>query len=202
MPTTAMIRVRSAFTDDPTQPESRRDGHRHGHPEPAGDRLDVQFVGLDMAQLDLTSKHPMFMAPLTMAAGPIAPIGDGPLIEAEGGDDGLDGTAVAEECDHEGHQIGGFLEPVERGVMSGGEGSAASGASITLFLAAMNGDVAEAELAPCGAVEVVAELALRVHRHFPRDTVWRPCLEESRMDPRLSSPDDLNHGSMGCYLTD
>ena len=29
------------------------------------------------------------MEPLTMAAGAVAPVGDGPLVEPEGGDDGL-----------------------------------------------------------------------------------------------------------------
>ena len=56
-----------------------------------------------MPQLDLPSEDPMVREPPSMAAGAIAPIGDGPLIEAEGGDDGLDGTAVAEECDRDGH---------------------------------------------------------------------------------------------------
>ena len=32
---------------------------------------------------------------LSMAAGPVAPVGDGPLVEAEGGDDRLDRAAVA-----------------------------------------------------------------------------------------------------------
>src|SRR3954453_13257795 len=136
-----------------------------------------------MAQLDLAAEDPMPMELLSMAAGPIAPIGDGPLIEAEGGDDRLDGTAVAEQCDHEGHQIGGFLEPVERCVASGGEGAAASGASITPVFVTMDGEVAQAELAPCGAVNVVAGLGLRVHRSFLRDTVGRPCLEDCLMDP-------------------
>jgi hypothetical protein len=95
-----------------------------------------------MAQLDPPSEDPMLMELLAAAAGPIAPIGDGPLAEAEGGDDRPGGTAVAEQCDHEGDQIGGFLEPVERRVASGGEGAAASEASITPVFAAMDGDVA------------------------------------------------------------
>src|SRR3954467_3561387 len=33
----------------------------------------------------------------------------------------------------------------------------------------------------------------------PRDTVWRPCLEECLVGPRFSSPYPSNHGSMGCY---
>ena len=153
-----------------------------------GDRLDVEFVGLDMPQLDLALKDPMLVELLTMAAGPIAPVGDGPLVEPEGGDDRLDRTAMAEEGDHEGHQIDGLLESVERSIAGGGEGATAGGASVTPFLAAMDGDVAEAELASCGAVGVVAELALRVHRCSSRDTVWRPCLEECWVDPRFSSP--------------
>src|SRR3954453_23266423 len=91
-----------------------------------------------------------------------------------------------------------FLEPVERGITSGGEGAAAGRASITPVSLAMDGDVAEAELSACGAVGVVAELALRVHRWFPRDTVWRPCLEECLMGPRFSRPYPPNHGSVGC----
>ena len=47
-----------------------------------------------MAQLDLPPEDPMLMGLLAVAAGPVAPIGDGPRIEAEGGDDGLDGAAV------------------------------------------------------------------------------------------------------------
>src|SRR5206468_6427311 len=101
----------------------------------------------------------------------------------------------------EGHQIGGRLEAVEQRVAGGGEGPAAGRASVAAFLAAMDADVAQAELAPYGAVGVVAELALRVHRCASRGKVWRPCLEECRADPRFSSPYPPNHGSMGCYPT-
>ena len=80
-----------------------------------------------------------------------------------------------------------FLSLLEPGELSG-EGAVADGTSVTPFLAAMDGDVAEAELASCGAGGVVAELALRVHRSTSRGRVWRPCLEECWMDPRLSSP--------------
>ena len=159
MPTTAMITAEvAACTDDAAQPESRRDGHRHGHPEPPGDRLDVQLVGLDMAQFDLPLKDPMVVELPGVAAGPVAPVGDGRFVEAEGGDDRLDRAAVAEQSDHEGHQVGGLLEPVGRGVAGGGEGPAAGQASVTAVFPAMDADVAEAELAPCGAVGVVAEL--------------------------------------------
>src|SRR3954451_25149262 len=84
--------------------------------------------------------------------------------------------------------VGGDLEPVEGRIASGGEGPATDGAAIPPSLAAMDGDVAEAESAPCGAIEVVAGLALRVHRHLPPDTGLRPCLEKCLVDPRISIP--------------
>src|SRR4029078_12382969 len=105
------------------------------------------------------------------------PVGGGPLVEAEAGNDRLDRTAMAEQGDHEGHQIGGLLEPVERGVAGGGESPAAGRASVAALLATVDADIAEAEPAPCGAVGGVAELALRVHRCVSRGKVWRPCLE-------------------------
>ena len=125
---------------------------------------------------------------LAVPAGPVAPVGDGPLVEPEGGDDRLDRTAVAEQGDHDGHQVDGLLEAVERGVAGGGEGAAAGRAAVAPFLAAMDADVAEAELAPCGAVGVVAELGSAGPSVSLRGTVWRPCLEECSVDPRFSSP--------------
>src|SRR4051794_6867320 len=88
----------------------------------------------------------MLVELVSVSAGPVPPVGDGALVEPEGGDDGLDGTAMAEECDDEGDQVGGDLEPVEGRIASGGEGPATDGAAIPPFLAAMDGDVAEAEL--------------------------------------------------------
>src|SRR4028118_409934 len=52
-----------ALADPPAQPESRGDGHRHGHPEPPADRLDVQLVGLDMAQPDPPLAAPILGGP-------------------------------------------------------------------------------------------------------------------------------------------
>src|SRR5947209_2148548 len=109
-------------------------GHRHGHPEPPGDRLDVEFVGLDMPRLDLPSKHPMLVELARVSAGPIAPIGDRSLVEPDGGDDRPDRTAMAEQGDHEGHQIDGLLEAVERSTASGGECVAADGTSMRCSL--------------------------------------------------------------------
>src|SRR5918998_939749 len=110
-----------------------------------------------------------------MLPSPIAPGGHGPLIEPEGGDDGLQRTAMAEQGDHERHHVERSLEAVQRGVAGGDEGLATGGTAIPLLLAAMNADVAQARLPACGAAGVVAESGLRVHRCISRGTTWRSC---------------------------
>ncbi len=47
-----------------------------------------------MPQLDPALKDPMVVELASVSAGPITPVGDGAFVEPEGGDDGLDGTAV------------------------------------------------------------------------------------------------------------
>src|SRR4051812_48004880 len=123
---------------------------------------------------------------LAMSPGPVPPGGDGALVEPEGGDDGLHRAAVAQQGDHDRHHIGRLLEAVVRGVAGGGEGPAAVGAAVTTLLSAMDADVAAPELPPCGAIGVVAELRLRVHRPSSWDKVWQPCPEGCLMDPHVS----------------
>src|SRR5690606_37714107 len=60
-------------------------------------------------------------------------------------------------------------------------------------------DVVEPGLPPYGAVGVVTESGLRVHRRSSRGMVWRPCPEGCSVDPRFSSPNHPHHGSFGCY---
>src|SRR5262245_11411979 len=113
----------------------------------------------------------MLVEALPMSARPIPPGGDGPLVEPEGGDDRLQRAAVAEQGQHDDHQLGRLLEAVERGVVSRGEGPATGRTAVAPLLAAVDVDVAEPRLPACRAVEVVAELVLRVHRRSPRGTV-------------------------------
>src|SRR5262245_57297675 len=116
-----------------------------------------------MSQLDLSLKDNLLVQLLAVSTGPVPPGGDGPLVEPETGDDGLHRTAVAEQRDHERHQVERFLEAVERGVAGRGEGLAAGEATITLFLAAMHADVTQPLLAACGALGVVAGLGVTRH---------------------------------------
>ena len=125
-----------------------------------------------MAQLDLPLKDPMLVEELAVSAGAVAPVGDGAFVEPEGGDDGLDRAAVAEQGDDDGDQVERLLQAVERGVASGGEGPAAGRAEVAAFLPTMDADVAGTQLPSCGAIGVVAELSERVHRCPSRGKVW------------------------------
>src|SRR6516162_607632 len=128
----------------------------------------------------------MLMEVLPVPAGPVPPGGDGPLVQTEGGDDRLQGTAMAEQGQHDDHPFGRFLKAVERGVMGGGERAVTGGAAVAPLLAAVNADVATSALSACGTIGVVAELGLRVHRRSLGGTVWRPCSQECWLDPRFS----------------
>src|SRR5512135_1495992 len=104
-------------------------------------------------------------------AGSVPPGGDGPLVEPEGRDERWQGAAVTEQGQHEGHQVGGLLEAIERRAAGLGESASAGSAAVAPLLLAVHADVAEAELPPGGAVGVVAELVLRVHRCSSRGTI-------------------------------
>src|SRR5512135_2923343 len=162
----------AAGAEHPAQPEPRRGRHRHRHPEPPGDRLDEPLVGRDVAQRDRTAQDVVLMELLTVPARPVAPGGDGPLVKSVGGDDRLPRTAVAEQGQHDDHQFSRLLEAVVRGVVSGSEGPVTGGRAVAPLLAAVNAEVSEPALPACGAVGVVAELVLRVHRCSSRGTVW------------------------------
>jgi len=161
-------------TDHPAQPEPRRDGHSQGHPESSADDPDEQFVGLNMPQIDPAVEDVMLVELLSMMTGTVPPGGDGAFVVAEGGDDGLEWASVAHQRENQSHQIGGDLEAIERGIMSGDKGTPAGGAAVAPLLLAVDTDIASSELPPCEAVGVVAELSERVHRVFITDQVWRP----------------------------
>src|SRR5262249_54887385 len=144
-------------------------------------------------------QHMVLVEVQAVPAGPVAPGSDGPLVVAVGGNDRLERAAVAEQGQHDGHQVGRRLEPVERDISRLGEGAAAGRAAVASLGAAMHADVADPELPACGAVGAVAESVLRVHRRSLGGTVWLPCPQGSLMDPYFSSGYHYHHGSLGCY---
>ena len=82
--------------DNAPQPEPAGHGQGHRHPQPPAQDLDPQLVGLDMLDIDTALLDVQLMEALAVPAGALLPVGDGALVEAVSGDDGLAGAAVAE----------------------------------------------------------------------------------------------------------
>src|SRR5581483_6475614 len=126
------------------------------HPHP-------QFVGLDLAQIHAPGLDEVCVDAVPLRPGPRLPGRNGPLVQSEGRDDGLDRTAVGEQGHHRDHQLDRVVEAVEGGVAGGAEGLPAALAPIPLLSLALDDDVALSH-APTGATgRVVAELTLGVH---------------------------------------
>src|SRR5262249_61386570 len=125
-------------------------------------------------EIDAPLLHDVRVDLLAMPSGLPVPGGDGPLIEPEGGDDGLSRAAVGPQRQDGGDQVVGGPLAIEGGAPSLGEGATAGGAPVAAFGTAMDPDVAPPDHAACGAIGVVAELRPRVHRQLSPDPVWRP----------------------------
>lgn len=171
----------------PAQPQAERHGQRQGHPDLAPDDLHPQLVGLDMPQVHPPLLHQVLVHPLAVRPGPRLPGGDGALVQPEGGDDGLERAAVAEQSQHQRHQVRSLLEPVEGRVPGRGEGPATAPARVPPLLPAMDGDVVLPDPASGRTGGVVAELSLRVHRAPPADAIAKSRPYGCPMDPHFST---------------
>ncbi len=81
------------------------------------------------------------MHALTVLAGSLLPGSDGAFIEAEGRDDGLERTAIGEQSDHPGEDLGIGLEAIERRSFLAGESRLADVASPSVFEAIVNMEI-------------------------------------------------------------
>src|SRR5262245_40992673 len=88
-------------------------------------------------------------------------------LEAPGGDDRLDGTAMHNQGDDQRNQrrVGGL--PKEGSPAPRTEGVPANRARVKLFAAVVNGNVALLGLTPCRTGRIRAELLVRIHRASP-----------------------------------
>src|SRR5262249_53421086 len=80
--------------EDTAQPQACRYGQRQRQPQLAADHLDPQFVGLDVLGIDPALLDVELVEALAVLAGLVLPGGDGPFVQAKGGDDGLQRAAV------------------------------------------------------------------------------------------------------------
>jgi hypothetical protein len=84
-------------------------------------------------QVHLPLLDHMLMHPLALLASTDQPGSDGPLIQAKGCDDGLEGTAVAQQGEDDGHQVRSRVLPVEGRALRSGEGLPTGATAITLI---------------------------------------------------------------------
>ena len=154
-----------------TPPSHSRDGTASAmrHPHPAAHQLHPQLVGLDVLQVHLAVLDHVLMHPLAVLAGTGQPGGHGALIQAEGGDDGLDRTAVAQQGQHHVSPRPPPLQAVEGRALGGREGLATGGAADSAGPLGYARECSLPLLASGRAVLIVAELGLRVHRWPPLD---------------------------------
>ncbi|HYN25454.1 MAG TPA: hypothetical protein VES69_10470 [Pyrinomonadaceae bacterium] len=99
----------------------------------------------------------MLLHRLSMAASARPPVRYRPLVEAEGDHDGLEGTAMGQQGEHEGHGLRRGPQAIERGVLGGCEGLAALCTNEPLVLARVDANVTLAHLASGGTREIGAE---------------------------------------------
>jgi hypothetical protein len=138
------------------------------------------------------------MPPLAGLARTDQPGRDGPRIQAKGGDEGLEGTAVAQQGEDDGHQVRSRVHPVAGRALGRGEGLPTGTTAITLLRLAMHAHVSLSPLPSGRTLGVVAKWALRVHRWPPLDAIVPAQANHVQKDARracvFSSPQTVHHG--------
>ena len=189
----------SLRTDRPAQPQPGRDHDRQRQPDRPALELDFDLIGLSLLQVKLALADRVLMHFLTMRSGPLPPVFDRPLIKAVGRHNRLAWTAMSQQGQHDDHQLGVGLEPIEDRTFTGSKGTLADVAAIALFLLAMDADVASADLSFCRTVKIRAKYLVWVHHSHSwfwfRN--WPVCL----MNPLFSNFAFLsrNHALLLCY---
>ncbi len=97
------------------------------------------------------------------STGNLVPVRDGPFVQTEGRNDGLDGTAMSQQGDDSHDQLLFVVQPIKGRALGFGEHPATFAALIALVLAAMNDDVALARLTCGRTIRAGAECCVRVH---------------------------------------
>ena len=141
------------LTDFSAQPKISRDHHRHRHPDDSALSLDPQLIGLDLTQYSRLL-HQMLVHLLSVMPAFLEPVLNCSFIQAKGENDGLDGTAVRKQFDHQHDQITAFPHTVKERPSRGAESHLALTANVSTVFLGMDPDVAFSDLSPGGTVEV------------------------------------------------
>ncbi len=109
----------------------------------------------------------MGLHPLALRGGALLPLRDGALIQVEGGDDSLWGTAMRQQVDDSDDQLLLMPQAVEGRALRLGESLAALLALVAEVPATVNDNIAFGGLSFGRAVQVGAECCLRVRALIP-----------------------------------
>src|SRR5215211_329561 len=148
---------------DAAEPQAASDLQRRSQPHNPAHYPYPEFVGLNLRKLHVPGFHQVLVHSPALRASFFLPASDRPLVQAKGGDYGLDRRTIRQQGEHHEDQLLGLMEAIERGALRLSEGAATSLATVALLFLAMDHDMLLA-LAPVGPTGlVVAELLLRVH---------------------------------------
>lgn len=146
------------------QPQAGRDHQGRPQPSNPAPSFDPNFVRLDMLQLQRALRYHGFMDRLALPARTIPPGGDRAFIQPVCFDNRLDRTAIRQQRHHTHHQrrIGSQARKQRAGPFA--KRFLATGTLVPAAFSTVDHNIPRAALTPCAAVQVRAELVVRVHR--------------------------------------
>ena len=156
--------------DHATQPQPGRHHDRQRHPVDPGLRLDPNFIGLHLLQIQRLSGDQVRMDRLAVLAGSLPPGAHGAFVVPKGLDDRRDRAAIRQQSDDPGNGFIRRAQAVEGRAAARCKRPATHLAAVAAFFPAMDADIVFAKLPSCRAVRVRAKYTLRVHLalSFPR----------------------------------
>ncbi len=143
--------------------------------------------------VELPRLHQMLMHLVRVLSSALQPGSDGAFMEAKDSHNRLGWTAMGQQEQHNRDQIDRVMQTIERRSGAGGKGCSTGFAAIAVLFLAMDGNVALADLASCGTVQVVAKLHHRVHQGSPSDERCKSRHGGCQMNPVFSSARSSNH---------
>jgi hypothetical protein len=153
-------------TNNPTQPQSARNHHRHRHPDRPTLRFDFDFIGLHLLQIQLTLPDYMLMHGLAMLTGPLPPSFDRPLVKPEGDYNRLDWTTISQQGQHQQHRHRIGFQPVENSPFAHTKGLLTDVTITPFFFMTMDANIATSTLSSCRTLKIRAKYLFEVHWHL------------------------------------
>ena len=155
-------RAMGQASDRSAQPQTGTHHDRHCQPDDLALNFDPDFIRMHVHQISGVL-HQLLMHPLTVPPGSLLPVHYCTLIQMEGGNDGLQRTAMRNQGYYDHNLICWVMQSVERCPGGCSKGLTTYFSLVPCFFSVVNNYVVLAYFAPCGARHIRAELFSRVH---------------------------------------